>query len=78
MLADNMILYIGFPIYSIMLSANSDRKLLELISQFSTAVGLKLMQINLFLYTFALLYMNSEDQKEILRKQFHLLLHQKE
>ena len=71
LLADNMILYIENP-------KDSTRKLLELIIQFSTAAGLKLMQINLFLYTLALLYTNSEDQKEILRKQFYLLLHQKE
>ena len=71
LLADNIILYIENP-------KDSTRKLLELIRQFSTAAGLTLMQINLFLYTLALLYMNSEkEQKEILRKQFHLLLHQK-
>ena len=67
-----MILFIENP-------KDPTRKLLKLISQFSTTAGFKLIQINLFLYTLSFLYMNSEeDQKEILRKQSHLLLHQKE
>ena len=66
--ADDMIPHIKIPKYAI-------RKLLGLINEFSKVAGYKIStQKSLaFLHT-----NNSKDQKEKLRKQSHLLSHQKD
>ena len=62
-----MLLYIENP-------KNDTKKLLELINEFSKIVGYK---INIQ-KSVAFLYTNMKYQKEKLRKQSHLLTHQKE
>ena len=65
--ADDMILYIENP-------KDSTQKLLELINEFSEVIGNKINIRNiLHFYTLIMNY-----QKEKLRKQSHLQLHQKE
>ena len=62
-----MILYIEDP-------KDATRKLLELISEFGRVAGYKLTHRNL-LYFYIL---TMKDQKEKLKKQFHLPSHQRE
>ena len=65
--ADDMILYTEDP-------KDGTRKLLELINEFGKVEGSKLIHKNL-LHFYKLI---TKDQKEKLRKQSHLPLHQKE
>ena len=65
--ADDTILYIEN-------TKDATRKLLEIINEFSSVVGYKIKaQKSLHSYT-----LTTKDQKEKLRKQFHLPLQQKE
>ena len=67
LLADDTILYIENP-------KDTTRKLLELINEFGKLAGYKINAINL-LHSYTL---TTKDQKEKLRKIYHLLLQQKE
>ena len=65
--ANDMILYTENP-------KDATRKLLELINEFSKVVGYKINTQK----SVAFLSLTTKDQKEKLRKQSHLPLHQKE
>ena len=65
--SDDMILYLENP-------RNSTRKLLELISKFGKVAGYKINAQK----SLAFLYTNNERSEREIRKQSHLLFHQKE